>query len=189
MLTVVVGKEPNEKRFLVHEGFICARSEFFRRAINGPWVERDERLIKLLEDDPEIFATYINLVYTNNIATGPVERPMDVTRISAEHAFLAKLYVLSEKLCDSVAKNTVISAFFAVGLEQTSAGDTYSPGRDSIKLIYAGTPRGSRHAVCWQICGLALAWKINTSRFPKMNCARTSGLTLPWRYEKTDFQT
>jgi hypothetical protein len=57
-----VGKEPNQEHFSVHEGIMCARAEFFRRAMNGNWAEREERLVNMPEDDPKIFATYINLV-------------------------------------------------------------------------------------------------------------------------------
>lgn len=51
LLTVVVGAEPNQKRFSMHESIICARSEFFRRAMTGDWLEKEQRLIKLPEDD------------------------------------------------------------------------------------------------------------------------------------------
>ncbi|KAF2827359.1 hypothetical protein CC86DRAFT_209933 [Ophiobolus disseminans] len=107
-LTVVVGKEPNHKRFLVHEGLLCARFEFFKRAMNGNWAEREERLIKLPEDDPETFATYINVVYTNRVATNPSSEPKDAVMVGGELIHLCKVYVLGEKLCDIRTKNAAV---------------------------------------------------------------------------------
>tara|TARA_R110002003_G_scaffold1389_7_gene22966 strand:+ start:462 stop:983 length:522 start_codon:yes stop_codon:yes gene_type:complete len=111
--------------------------------MNGNWAERDERLVKLPDDDPEVVATYINLVYTNNIATSPTEKPMEKNAILNEYIFLSKLYVLSEKLCDVAAKNAVINAILAVSWERASDGVTYSPGVLPIAIIYPGTPEGS----------------------------------------------
>jgi hypothetical protein len=111
--------------------------------MNGNWAERDERLVKLPDDDPEVVATYINLVYTNNIATSPTEKPMDMNAILNEYIVLSKLYVLSEKLCDVAAKNAVINAILAVSWERASDGVIYSPSVPAIAIIYAGTPDGS----------------------------------------------
>ncbi|KAH7085250.1 hypothetical protein BKA63DRAFT_13643 [Paraphoma chrysanthemicola] len=143
MLIVVVGKEPNEKRFLVHEGFVCARSAFFQRAMNGPWAERDERIIKLPEDDPEVFAIYVNFVYTNTVATGPLERPIHRATARTEYMLLSKLYVLCEKLCDIAAKNAVLQAIRAVSSEVTDSGEMYIANLSAVQIIYAGTPKGS----------------------------------------------
>jgi hypothetical protein len=35
VLTIHVGTEPDVKNFVAHESFLTARSEFFRRAMNG----------------------------------------------------------------------------------------------------------------------------------------------------------
>jgi hypothetical protein len=113
LLTVIVGKAPNQEDFSVHEGIICTRSEFFRRAMNGNWAESEERVVKLPDDDPEIFAAYINLVYTNNVATNETKEPKTTDQLSDEHIVLAKLYVLSEKLCDKAAKNAAINIVYS----------------------------------------------------------------------------
>jgi hypothetical protein len=73
LLTVVFGKPSNQDRFSIHEDIICACFEFFCRAMNGSWIEQAEPIVKLLEDDLKIFATYINIVYTDQLATNQLD--------------------------------------------------------------------------------------------------------------------
>jgi hypothetical protein len=68
MVTIQVGLESNDAKIVAHESFLTMRSEFFRRAMNGAWEEADTRVVKLPEDDPDIFALYINYVYTAQLA-------------------------------------------------------------------------------------------------------------------------
>jgi hypothetical protein len=140
---VVVGKEPTQEHFSVHEGIMCARSEFFRRAMNGNWAERAERLIRLPEDDPEIFAIYVNLVYTNVVATRPAVEVKTTDIFTSEFIELSKLYVLAEKLCDIAAKNAAIESFMATAKERDSGNTQYNPSMSAAKIMYAGTPKGS----------------------------------------------
>jgi hypothetical protein len=69
MLTVRVGNEPDSKDFIIHESFLTSRSEFLRRALNGNWAESDTRIVKLSEDDPHIFALYLDYVFNGQLAT------------------------------------------------------------------------------------------------------------------------
>jgi len=111
--------------------------------MNGNWAEREESLIKLPEDDPKIFATYINHVYTSTIATRATDEPRLGTIICDELVCLCKLYVLGEKLCDPAAKNATIEAILTASTEKDGKGQWYYPLRSSIKIIYDGTPAGS----------------------------------------------
>jgi hypothetical protein len=111
--------------------------------MNGNWAERDERLVKLPEDDPEIFATYINFVYTNTVATSGAEDPKTHDALAAELITLSHLYVLSEKLCDTAAKNATIEATLAAAEEKDTDGKTSIHGWRSIRTMYEGTPKGS----------------------------------------------
>jgi hypothetical protein len=49
--------------FFAHEGLICPRSDFFHKAMNGPWKEAGERMVPLPEDEVEIFSLYLDLLY------------------------------------------------------------------------------------------------------------------------------
>jgi hypothetical protein len=112
--------------------------------MSGNWAEKEQRLVKLPEDDPEIFAIYFNLVYTNRTATIlSAVSPRERKEIGAEFDLLAKLYVLAEKLQDKNAKNTIVKALKATSLESDSAGNSYLPGWKTILIIYAGTTSGS----------------------------------------------
>jgi hypothetical protein len=48
-VTIEVGHEKTQ--YFVHPSILAYHSEYFKRALNGPWKEADERLIKL--DDVE----------------------------------------------------------------------------------------------------------------------------------------
>lgn len=143
LVTVVVGKEPNQQRFSVHEGIICARSEFFQRAMNGNWEESKERIIKLPEDDPKVFNVYINLLYTGRVATDSLESPRTGKVRCEEMYALGQLYVVCEKLQDKSTKNSVIQSLLEVGLEQEPNGSSYPPNINTIICVYRGTCAGS----------------------------------------------
>jgi hypothetical protein len=67
--------------------------------ISGNWTEREQRLVKPPEHDPEIFTLYINFVYTNRIARTPsTVLPRERKEIGVEYLLLFKLYFLAEKL-------------------------------------------------------------------------------------------
>ncbi|KAL6709520.1 hypothetical protein ACN47E_001455 [Coniothyrium glycines] len=143
-ITVIVGKEPrDQQRFILNESIICARSEFFRRAMNGNWIEKDERIIKMPEDDAITFSNYVNLIYMGRLPTMPLEERHTSLTIAAEFKALAELYVLAERLCDHVTKNTVVDLFMAVLEQKTLDQQTYAPPIKAITTLYAGTSRGS----------------------------------------------
>ncbi|KAI4634342.1 hypothetical protein J4E83_001660 [Alternaria metachromatica] len=142
-VTVIVGKEPDQQRFSVHEGIMCARSEFFQRAMNGNWTESKERIIRLPEDDPEIFNIYINFLYTGNVVTNAIEEPKTATHIVGEMHVLGRLYVIGEKLQDKATKNSAIKSLLEVAYEKDANGKIYSPSIDTITYVYRGTCAGS----------------------------------------------
>ena len=143
LLTIVVGEEPGQKRFSVHESFICSRSEFFRRAMNGDWAEREERLVKLPEDDPETFGIYVNLIYTDSVATTVSDVSDAASACASEFVALSKLYVLSEKLCDNAAKNATVDALWNLKNDTAPGSTRYAPTHEAINILYAGTPKTS----------------------------------------------
>ena len=64
-IEVIVGKA--ERKFYVHETLICSKSEFFAKALNKVWIEKQQRRVVMPEDDPELFLGYLNWVYTGTI--------------------------------------------------------------------------------------------------------------------------
>ena len=138
-----MGKGLHPGRFSIHEEIICARSEFFKRALNGKWTESEERVVKLPEDDPKTFSIYTNLVYTGLVLTDNLDKPRTVTTICDEFDVLGKLYVLCEKLQDRAAKNSAVESLLEVSEETDERDNVTVPRFDTIMLVYQGTCAGS----------------------------------------------
>lgn len=64
LVVVLVG--PESQRFDLHKGLICARSDFFRAALNGHFKEAEGK-IELPEQDPETFKYFVNWLYTDRL--------------------------------------------------------------------------------------------------------------------------
>ncbi|KAI4927688.1 hypothetical protein J4E85_006200 [Alternaria conjuncta] len=143
LVTVIVGKGLHQERFSIHEEIVCARSEFFKRALNGKWTESKERIVRLPEDDPKTFGIYTNLVYTGLVLTDTLEEPKTSTLICDEYDKLIKLYVLGEKLQDKAAKNSAIQSLLEVTFETDAEGMGYIPRGDTVCYLYQGTYTGS----------------------------------------------
>jgi hypothetical protein len=131
---------------LLHEGIICARSEFFRRALGGNWAEREDRLVRFPEDCPKVFGIYVNFVYTNEISAAtelPAGEYAKVIQLDNEYLALSKLYVLCEKLQDTRAKNAITRAFIANSAKKDEQGIWYVPSPSMVNILYDGTSCGS----------------------------------------------
>ena len=64
MVIVLVG--PEKKRFEIHQGLVCSRSEFFKAAFTGNFDEADGSLT-LPEQDPATFKYFVHWLYTGNL--------------------------------------------------------------------------------------------------------------------------
>jgi hypothetical protein len=92
----------------------------------------------LPEDDPAIFALYLNLLYCGLIPT----KDTTAETTNDEYGRLIRLYVLCEKFQDLEAKNTVMTAIFMKSNETLSNGLRYFPGVSDITYLYNRTPAG-----------------------------------------------
>ncbi|RMZ70588.1 BTB POZ domain containing [Pyrenophora seminiperda CCB06] len=147
-VTIRVGKDSDQKDFIVHESFLTSRSDFFRRAMNGNWDEAKTRIINLPDDKPDIFAYYINFVYTNQMSTATKE---DDEIKKLEHLqfrddmknqciVLCSVYVLAEKLQDAKTKNGAMKVLWALYNTEGKEGFAKVPHFSTVKLVYDGTP-------------------------------------------------
>lgn len=158
MITIRVGPENDFKDFVAHESFLKARSEFFRRALSGAWEESRSRIVKLPEDEPDIVALYLNLVYTKKLTiirgseedTGELEldefKSEFASKVHAEFYYMFAVYVLAEKLQDGTAKNEVMTAAFERLERKKLRNGTLVqalPSRSTVEMVYAGTPENS----------------------------------------------
>jgi hypothetical protein len=151
MLIVQVGNEPGSEDFIVHESFLTSRSGFFRRALNGNWAESDTRIVKLPEDDPHIFALYLNYVFNGQLATmGKTPEEFATLgllefykHIHHEYEEVSRLYILAEKLQDVATKNAELAATMDISQTESVGGLRALPSPRSIQIIYAATLAGS----------------------------------------------
>jgi len=138
---VRVGPEGSQQDFLLHEGIICKRSEFFRCAMNGNWSEKKARLVKLPEDDPKIFALYVNLVYIGELSRLSGLTKMTSNEFQAQILSIVKFYVLAEKLQDKQAKNTALQTIHTDMIWKSSADKL--PNAEIVEFMYKNTLKGS----------------------------------------------
>lgn len=61
-IDVVVGKEPNQRRFTVYHDILTRRSEFFRAARSGRWIAQPEQATLLDDHEPDVFSVYLHCV-------------------------------------------------------------------------------------------------------------------------------
>ncbi|KAJ4321862.1 hypothetical protein N0V94_002695 [Neodidymelliopsis sp. IMI 364377] len=159
-IRVLVGKDPEVHGYFVHGDLICARSDFFAKAMNDRWKEAKDRTVPLPDDESEIFSLYLRLLYASNI-TPTISHHADclqtnelpvkpsgsgVDNKDATHdayTSLSKLYVLAEKLIDNTTKELVLAAISAHAREMLSQDLICIPPIESIQMIYEGTPEGS----------------------------------------------
>jgi hypothetical protein len=151
---VRVGEGDKRKSFLVHKDLIVSRSDFFARALNGKWKEDDDNVVKLTEDEPEIFGLYIQLLYSGklplqdtpstkdggkvntNRESAEKAKDYDGDSINEEFRKLCQVYVLSDKLQDTTAKNAIIDAYIESTNQHLKGG---LPSLEEIKIVYSGT--------------------------------------------------
>ena len=128
---MIVGEQ--QKAFTVHEGLICARSKFFRNALNGKWLESDEKTVRLLDEEPDDFEGYLTLLYLKEC---PVINADD-----GQYIELAKLYVVAEELMDTKSKNMIVTGMLS---RSGDPGGPFFPDGEAIEILYSGTPESSQ---------------------------------------------
>lgn len=80
IVRVLVGEEACE--FFVHQDLVCPRSRFFSNALKEPWQEAKERKVTLMEEDANISAVYLALLY---VSVSPTSMRGRLTAAVADH--------------------------------------------------------------------------------------------------------
>ncbi|KAF2241953.1 hypothetical protein BU26DRAFT_391005, partial [Trematosphaeria pertusa] len=146
-IEVRLGEGEQAQSIWVHKDLICSRSAFFSKALNGNWKEAEEKVVKLPEDDVEIFELYVQLLYTGLLPekekeVSEEEKPIDYHLVS-EYKQLCKLYVFCDKVQDVFSKNKIVDAIIEATEEKQKDGLERYPSSTCISLIYDGTTRSS----------------------------------------------
>lgn len=75
---VLVKVGPEEQKFTIHKGLLCAVSTYFKAALEGGFKEAEEQMINMPEDDVEVFEHFQLWVYTGSfMEAGETEKGKD----------------------------------------------------------------------------------------------------------------
>jgi hypothetical protein len=120
---VLVG--PDEVAFTVHENFICAKSKFFQAAYRKEWSEGAQKLIRLPEVEPGVFRSYLNLVYTGDLAVDSTKDD-PVNPKNTKYSNFLKLYVLGDTLDDLSLRNSTMEILVSSNYQLSPASITWA---------------------------------------------------------------
>ena len=113
--------------------------------MTGNWKEAEDRVVKLPEDKPSLFSTYVHHLYTGELAVNldDVNKGEVGTRVMCQYEDLCALYVLAEKLQDIQTKNAIIQTILDIRHTIQSNNRYLIPNGEAIRIIYDGTTAGS----------------------------------------------
>ncbi|PMD38768.1 hypothetical protein L207DRAFT_584162 [Hyaloscypha variabilis F] len=133
MVKVSVGTE--KETWLLHEGVICERSEWFNKAFMGGYMESDQKQIYLQDEEPEMFGHFVDWLYGKGLfCYKDHAKPSDIT-FSHVREWLA-LYIFADKIA--------LKALAQEALEQYNlCAEGTLPCTKEILLVYRNTMSGS----------------------------------------------
>jgi hypothetical protein len=131
---IQVGMGEQQRAFAVHENILAARSKEFKNILANAAIEHGQKTIHLSDVDPEVFALYVQLLYTGHIPSKS-KNALDVN----EYTPLCKLYLIAYKLQDIAAQNATVDAMHAKYHEPSVGPDLALPRCEHIKTMYEGT--------------------------------------------------
>jgi hypothetical protein len=118
-------------------------SEFFEAVVKKEWLEESYRVIKLAEHEIETVTAYVQWPYTDFIFSKSKEPIADLPLAQYEqYIFLAKLYVLGEKLVDSELQNRFIDCIITATHKKISGVPCF-PDVNAVNIIYGKALKSS----------------------------------------------
>lgn len=107
---MIVGVDSDAKDFHVHEDALRRHSEFFRAALIGDWNEAREGIVRLPEEDPEVFDTFVTFVYSGRVNV-PQDTDCSTDKVdSDELGALADCWLLADRMISQSFKDAVADA-------------------------------------------------------------------------------
>ena len=129
MVKVSVG--PEKETWLIHEGVICDRSEFFRKGFTSGFIEATRKELHLHEEDPIMFGHFVDWLYGKGLyCQKDHANPGD---INFDHVkeWLA-LYIFADKIALKVLADEAL-------LQYNSCAEGTLPCTKEILLVYKNT--------------------------------------------------
>ena len=110
------------KVFRIHKD-VLEQSPFFKNVLKSEWIlNRNGKPIEFKDEDPDIFAAYVQWLYSHNI-----DNKHNTSK-------WARMYVLGEMLMDLDFQNAVLATM----MHQCDTQKLF-PGGHQVNIIYAGT--------------------------------------------------
>lgn len=131
---MVVGNGETQREFHVYKSLLEHHSSYFRTALKPTWKEGATRVVKLPEDDPDIFAIFFHWIFTGKLY--PKLTAKGKVPLSFLEAF--RVYVFSDARGIPALGNASINLIF-----QKSFQDWKCP-TDHLQYVYENTLPGSR---------------------------------------------
>lgn len=122
-----IDRGPHKETFYIDSGVLKQGGSFFVTALKEEWLEGQQRVINLPEEQPRIFRPYAQWLYTGKIYCGANGEDG-----GDEAETLCKLYTLGERVMDRPFQDSVMDVF--VGWTKPGGGDA-----NTITLPYANT--------------------------------------------------
>ncbi|KAH6637778.1 hypothetical protein C7974DRAFT_374420 [Boeremia exigua] len=151
-----------QQTFYVHKELLIAKSSLFAKTLSGDdtnssssttssnsaWLKDEIGVLNLPEDDPEIVAKYLSLLYNGDslaqqcstiVSKSDISEETTKAKIVELFTRLCKLYVFCEKVQDISMKHNLLAAFVRVTTTPRQDGSLYALGSEFINILYAGT--------------------------------------------------
>lgn len=103
----MVGKGTATQTFYVHEELAAQHSEFVSAALRNNWKERKKRVIKLPEEDANLFAIFADFIYSGCVRSMRDDDKRNETKDS-EWRRLGRCWILADKLMSDSLKDAVV---------------------------------------------------------------------------------
>ncbi|KIX10275.1 uncharacterized protein Z518_01357 [Rhinocladiella mackenziei CBS 650.93] len=131
VVKVVVGQAP-PSTWVIHETLLTTTSRFAKSALSLPFLEKGERTIKLPEENPAIFESFVRFLYTNVVDFSSLDSGIE-------------LYLLADRLQASTLCDKIFTAI-------TFEVDTFTT--EQILHVLNNTPTSDKlhHACIQRIC-------------------------------------
>ncbi|KAK6443670.1 hypothetical protein LTR95_000497 [Oleoguttula sp. CCFEE 5521] len=142
--TIIIGHGEEDvgktRLFTVHEKVIRRRSKFFEAALSKSWIENEKHTVKLPERDPDVVRQYLHQPYVGTLYEGTTPWTHSRSMNTDVHPNLAQLYVFGEYVQDKSFRLSVLSAIIKLLCEPCADGTSYYPSKETLQIIYGGTP-------------------------------------------------
>ena len=116
MITVGVGPE-DVQTFDVNEDLLKRHSEFFRAALSRDWKEKEERCVKLPEDDPETFKLFVPFAYTGKVFSAREndfrQNEYGTGHTDREYRRISTAWELADKVASTSFKDALVNTLVA----------------------------------------------------------------------------